>query len=168
MVLIPAGKVALGKLAQTVAYGARILAVRGDFDACLDLVDRGGAALGLYLVNSINPFRLEGQKAIVFELLDQLGWDPPDWIVLPAGNLGNTSAFGKALAEARAVGIDRPAAADRRDPGERSGSLSPGASPKDSPPATGSRRTRWRPRSGSAIRRPSTGRSTPSGSPTGW
>jgi threonine synthase len=108
VVLIPAGKVALGKLAQTVAYGARIAAVRGDFDACLELVDRGGAELGLYLLNSINPFRLEGQKAIVFELLDQLGWDPPHWIVLPAGNLGNTSAFGKALAEARAAGlIDR-------------------------------------------------------------
>lgn len=105
VVLVPAGKIASGKLAQTVAYGARIVAVRGDFDACLRLVDEGSEALGLYLLNSINPFRLEGQKAIVFELLDQLDWIPPDWIVLPAGNLGNTAAFGKALAEARAAGL---------------------------------------------------------------
>ncbi|MEZ4587879.1 MAG: threonine synthase [Gemmatimonadales bacterium] len=108
VVLVPEGRIALGKLAQTVAYGAKILAVRGDFDACLRLVDEGGQALGLYLLNSINPFRLEGQKAIVLELLDQLGWNPPDWIVLPAGNLGNLSAFGRALSEARALGlIDR-------------------------------------------------------------
>jgi len=108
VVLVPAGKIALGKLAQTVAYGATILAVRGDFDACLRLVDEGGPSLGLYLLNSINPFRLEGQKTIVFELLEQLDWRPPDWIVLPAGNLGNLSAFGRALGEARAVGlIDR-------------------------------------------------------------
>ncbi len=107
-VVVPAGKVALGKLAQTVGYGARVLAVRGDFDACLRLVDDASEKLGLYLVNSINPFRLEGQKTIVFELLQQLGWEPPDWIVLPGGNLGNTAAFGKALGEARAWGlIDR-------------------------------------------------------------
>src|SRR5207248_666839 len=64
--------------------------------------------LGVYLLNSVNPFRLEGQKTIVLELLQQLGWEPPDWIVVPAGNLGNTAAFGKALAEALAWGlIDR-------------------------------------------------------------
>lgn len=107
-VLVPAGKIALGKLAQTLAYGARLLAVRGDFDQCLRLLDEGGAELGLYLLNSINPYRLEGQKSIVFELLEQLGWQAPDWIALPAGNLGNVSAFGKALREARAAGlIDR-------------------------------------------------------------
>lgn len=105
VVLVPAGKVALGKLAQTVAYGARILAIRGDFDRCLRLVDEGAGPLGLYLLNSINPFRLEGQKSIVFELLDQLAWEPPEWIVLPAGNLGNTAAFGRALHEAQAVGL---------------------------------------------------------------
>jgi len=64
--------------------------------------------LGIYLVNSINPFRIEGQKTIVWELLQDLEWEPPDWIVVPAGNLGNTSAFGKALLEAKANGwIDR-------------------------------------------------------------
>lgn len=107
-VLVPAGKVALGKLAQSVGYGARVLAVRGDFDACLRLVEEASARLGLYVLNSVNPFRLEGQKTIVFELLQQLGWVPPDWIALPGGNLGNASAFGKALEEAQAWGlIDR-------------------------------------------------------------
>jgi len=108
VVLIPAGKTALGKLAQTVAYGATILAVRGDFDRCLDLVDQASERLGLYLANSINPFRLAGQRAIVFELLEDRGWRAPDWIALPAGNLGNTSAFGAALLQALSLGlIDR-------------------------------------------------------------
>ena len=106
--LVPADGVALGKLAQSLAYGARTLLVRGDFDDCLRLVEEASAKLGVYLLNSVNPFRLEGQKTIVLELLQQLGWEPPDWIVLPAGNLGNTAAFGKALREARAWGlIDR-------------------------------------------------------------
>jgi threonine synthase len=107
-VFVPAGNVALGKLAQTLAYGARTLLVRGNFDECLTLARDASAALGIALLNSINPFRLEGQKTIVFELLEQLDWQAPDWIALPAGNLGNTSAFGKALREARALGlIDR-------------------------------------------------------------
>jgi threonine synthase len=108
LVFVPADGIALGKLAQALAYGARTLLVRGDFDACLRLVEAASVELGVYLLNSINPFRLEGQKTIVLELLQQLGWEPPDWIVVPAGNLGNTAAFGKALAEARALGlIDR-------------------------------------------------------------
>jgi threonine synthase len=106
-VFVPAGQISPGKLAQTVAYGARVLPIDGDFDECLRLA-REASTLGIYLVNSVNPFRLEGQKTIVFELLQQLGWQSPDWIALPAGNLGNTSAFGKALREARALGlIDR-------------------------------------------------------------
>ncbi|HSA55412.1 MAG TPA: threonine synthase [Gemmatimonadaceae bacterium] len=100
LVLVPSGNVALGKLAQTLAYGARTLVVRGDFDACLSLARDASAQLGVYLLNSVNPFRVEGQKTIVLELLQQLGWNPPDWIALPAGNLGNTAAFGKALHEA--------------------------------------------------------------------
>jgi threonine synthase len=99
-VLIPSGKIALGKLAQTVGFGARVLAVQGDFDTCFRLVEESSQHLGLYLLNSINPFRIEGQKTIVFELLQQLRWEVPDWIVLPGGNLGNTAAFGKALREA--------------------------------------------------------------------
>lgn len=105
LVFVPAGQVALGKLAQTLAYGARTLLVRGDFDACLRLVLDASDRLGVYLLNSINPFRIEGQKSIVFEILEQLAWRSPDWIVLPAGNLGNTAAFGKALEEARDAGL---------------------------------------------------------------
>lgn len=104
VVFIPQGKIATGKLAQSLAYGALCLAVRGDFDAAMTLVQDAAKKLGIYLVNSLNPFRLEGQKTIIFELLDQLERDPPDWIVVPAGNLGNTSAFGKALREAHAAG----------------------------------------------------------------
>jgi threonine synthase len=104
LVFVPTGKVALGKLAQTLAYGALCLQVRGDFDAAMRLVREASGSLGVYLLNSINPFRIEGQKTIVWELLQDLGWEPPDWIVAPAGNLGNTSAFGKALREARDAG----------------------------------------------------------------
>ncbi|MDQ2869549.1 MAG: threonine synthase [Acidobacteriota bacterium] len=105
LVFVPSGQVAAGKLAQTLAYGARTLIVRGDFDACLALAVEASRKLGVYLLNSVNPFRLEGQKTIVFEALEQLSWEPPDWIVLPAGNLGNTSAFGKALSEASDLGL---------------------------------------------------------------
>ncbi len=108
LVLVPSGRISMGKLAQTVAYGARTLLVRGDFDDCLRLVRESARSLGVYLGNSLNPFRIEGQKTIIFELLQQCGWIAPDWIALPAGNLGNTSAFGKALSEAHQLGlIDR-------------------------------------------------------------
>ncbi|HKR62402.1 MAG TPA: threonine synthase, partial [Thermoanaerobaculia bacterium] len=108
IVFVPAGKVASGKLAQTLAYGAHVLQIRGDFDDAMRLVREACDKLGIYLVNSINPFRIEGQKTIVWEILQDLGWQPPDWIAVPAGNLGNTSAFGKALREALAHGwIDR-------------------------------------------------------------
>ena len=105
LVLLPAGGVALGKLAQTLAYGARAVAVRGDFDACLRLTEEAATQLGVYLLNSINPYRIEGQKTIVLELLQQFGWKAPDWLVFPAGNLGNTAAFGKALREAHEWGL---------------------------------------------------------------
>ncbi|HEY7894426.1 MAG TPA: threonine synthase [Gemmatimonadaceae bacterium] len=105
LVFIPAGKVAMGKLSQALAYGARTLVVRGDFDACLELARRAARELGIYLLNSVNPYRLEGQKTIVLEMLEQCGWDAPDWIALPAGNLGNTAAFGMALAAARDCGL---------------------------------------------------------------
>jgi threonine synthase len=105
LVLVPVAGVAIGKLAQTLAYGARTLLVRGDFDDCLRLVEQASAQLGVYLLNSINPFRVEGQKTIILELLQQLSWDAPDWIVFPAGNLGNTAAFGKALHEAHEWGL---------------------------------------------------------------
>ena len=104
-VFVPAGNVALGKLAQTIAYGAQTLVVRGNFDACLALVREASMRLGVHLLNSINPFRVEGQKTIALELLEQLDWDAPDWIALPAGNLGNTSAIGKGLREAYELGL---------------------------------------------------------------
>ena len=105
LVFVPRAKVAAGKLAQALCYGARVLEVRGDFDTCLRLVREASAELGLTLLNSVNPWRIEGQKTIVLEMLQQRGWEPPDWIVVPAGNLGNTAAFGKALVEARDFGL---------------------------------------------------------------
>lgn len=104
VVFVPAGKIAMGKLAQTLAYGATVLAIRGDFDAAMALVSEAAAKLDLYLLNSINPFRIEGQKTIAWEMLQDLSWHAPDWVVLPAGNLGNTSAIGKALLEAHEAG----------------------------------------------------------------
>nr|BBH95483.1 threonine synthase [Thermogemmatispora argillosa] len=105
LVFLPAGQVAGGKLAQTLAYGARMIQINGDFDAAMRLVEQVCDELGIYLLNSLNPFRVEGQKAIAFELLQQLDWQAPDWLVLPAGNLGNTSALGKAFLQARELGL---------------------------------------------------------------
>lgn len=104
LVFIPSGKIALGKLSQALGYGAKVIQIDGDFDAAMNLVQQASAQLGLYLVNSLNPYRLEGQKSIIWELLAELNWQAPDWIVVPAGNLGNTSAFGKALTEAHEAG----------------------------------------------------------------
>ena len=105
IVFLPAGNVAGGKLAQSLAYGATIIQVEGDFDDAMRLVEQVCNELGIYLLNSLNPFRIEGQKAIGFELLQQLDWQAPDWLVLPAGNLGNTSAIGKAFRQAYQLGI---------------------------------------------------------------
>ena len=105
LVLVPKGQIAGGKLAQALAYGATTVLVRAGFDRCLALIDQAAAELGVYLLNSINPYRIEGQKTIVFELLQQLAWSPPDWLAVPAGNLGNTAAFGKALEEAIEWGL---------------------------------------------------------------
>ena len=99
IVFIPRGNISYGKLAQALEYGARTLQIDANFDQILALVRVLAERAGIYLLNSINPFRIEGQKTIIFEMLDQRDWDPPDWIVLPGGNLGNTSAFGKALRE---------------------------------------------------------------------
>lgn len=108
LVFFPYGNIAAGKLAQSVAYGAINVQVKADFDASLDLVRQATRKFGIYLLNSVNPFRLEGQKTIVFEILQQRRWHVPDWIVLPGGNLGNTSAFGKGLKELHDLGlIDR-------------------------------------------------------------
>jgi len=105
LVFIPEGKIAYGKLAQSLAYGARTVQIPGDFDAAMRLVERVCAERGIYLLNSVNPFRIEGQKAIAFELLQDLAWQVPDWIVLPGGNLGNSSAIYKGLAELLELGL---------------------------------------------------------------
>lgn len=107
-VFIPEGKIAYGKLSQALAYGARTVQISGDFDAAMALVQDVCRSEGIYLLNSVNPFRIEGQKAIGFEILQDLDWEVPDWIVLPGGNLGNNSALSKGLLELRALGlIDR-------------------------------------------------------------
>jgi threonine synthase len=105
IIFIPAGNIAYGKLAQALEYGARTLQVEANFDQILKLVRLLAERLGIYLLNSINPFRIEGQKTIVVEMMDQRDWHAPDWIVLPGGNLGNVSAFGKALRELHELGF---------------------------------------------------------------
>lgn len=108
VIFIPHGNISYGKLAQALEYGAKTLQVDANFDQILALVRVLAERLGIYLLNSINPFRIEGQKSIMLELMDQRDWRVPDWVVLPGGNLGNTSAFGKALREMKALGlIDR-------------------------------------------------------------
>jgi threonine synthase len=104
-VFVGSGRIAFGKLSQAMDYGAQTIQICGDFDDCMRQVQDVCAKLGLYLVNSLNPFRLEGQKAIMFRIIEQMGWNVPDWIVVPGGNLGNSSAFGKAFRELKELGL---------------------------------------------------------------
>ncbi len=107
-VFIGSGRIAFGKLSQAMDYGAQTIQIQGDFDDCMRQVQAVCVELGLYLLNSLNPFRLEGQKTIMYRIIEGLGWDVPDWIVVPGGNLGNSSAFGKAFLELKQLGlIDR-------------------------------------------------------------
>ncbi|UDQ97659.1 threonine synthase [Lentisphaerota bacterium WC36G] len=105
VIFIPEGKIAYGKLAQALAFGGVTLQIAGNFDDAMELVQDVCNELNIYLVNSINPFRIEGQKAIGFEILQQLEWNVPDWIVIPGGNLGNNSALTKGLQELHELGI---------------------------------------------------------------
>ena len=108
VVFIGSGKIAFGKLSQALDYGALTLQIKGDFDSCLRRVRQIAVdipEIGIYLMNSVNPFRLEGQKSIMFRILEACGWDPPDWIIVPGGNLGNCSAFGKAFIELTKLGL---------------------------------------------------------------
>jgi threonine synthase len=108
IVFVGSGKIAYGKLSQALDYGAVTLQIEGDFDDALKQVRAVCEGGGIYLCNSVNPFRLEGQKAIMYRVLEGLGWEVPDWIVVPGGNLGNSSAFGKAFLELKELGlIDR-------------------------------------------------------------
>lgn len=107
-VFIGDGKIAYGKLSQALDYGATTLQIAGDFDACLARIKHIAEHMpevGVYLMNSVNPFRLEGQKTIMCRVLEGLDWQVPDWIIVPGGNLGNCSAFGKAFMEMKALGL---------------------------------------------------------------
>src|SRR4030067_679976 len=105
VVLLPSGKVALGKLAQALMHGAKVLSIRGNFDDALKLVRDLCDREGFYLLNSVNPYRLEGQKTIAFEIADQLGWNAPDRIILPVGNAGNITAIYKGFKELKNLGL---------------------------------------------------------------
>ena len=108
IIFIPQGKISFGKLSQALEYGALTLQVDANFDQILALVREVANRSGIYLLNSINPFRIEGQKTMAIEMLDQLDWRVPDWVVMPGGNLGNCSAFGKGFLEMKHLGlIDR-------------------------------------------------------------
>lgn len=108
IVFIGSGKIALGKLSQALDYGALTLQIRGDFDDCLRRIRQIAVdvpKLGIYLMNSVNPFRLEGQKSIMYRVLEAMDWQSPDWVIVPGGNLGNCSAFGKAFIELKELGL---------------------------------------------------------------
>jgi threonine synthase len=105
LVLVPEGKISWSKLSQALDYGAVTCQLRTDFDGCLRLLQELVLRAPVYQLNSINPFRLEGQKTLALELLEQLDWQPPDHIIVPGGNLGNSSAIGKALLEMRDLGL---------------------------------------------------------------
>lgn len=107
-VFIGSGRIAFGKLSQAMDYGGHTIQIQGDFDDCMRHVQDVCSEMGIYLVNSLNPFRLEGQKSIMYRIIEGLGWQVPDWIIAPGGNLGNSSAFGKAFLELKELGlIDR-------------------------------------------------------------
>ena len=101
LVLIPDGKISWGKLSQSLDYGALTCQLRTDFDGCVGILNELVRQKPVYLLNSVNPYRIEGQKTAAIELMEQLAWEPPDHIIVPGGNLGNSSAIGKALLEMR-------------------------------------------------------------------
>jgi len=105
VIFIGSGKIAYGKLSQALDYGAKTIQIQGDFDDAMARVQQVSKQFGIYLVNSVNPFRLEGQKTIMFRVLEALRWEVPDWIVVPGGNLGNSSSFGKAFIELHRLGL---------------------------------------------------------------
>ena len=108
IVFIGSGKISFGKLSQALDYGAMTLQIKGDFDDCLRRIRQIAVdvpAMGIYLMNSVNPFRLEGQKSIMYRVLEARDWEPPDWVIVPGGNLGNCSAFGKAFMELKELGL---------------------------------------------------------------
>jgi threonine synthase len=105
LLFVPYRQISPAKLAQALDYGALVVEVGDTFDEAFSLLREIAPELGLYLVNSINPFRIEGQKTIVAEMMEQRAWQPPDYIVVPGGNLGNCSAIGKGLRELKELGF---------------------------------------------------------------
>lgn len=105
LVLIPEGKISWGKLSQSLDYGAVTCQLRTDFDGCVRVLNELVKRKPIYLLNSVNPYRIEGQKTAAIELMEQMNWQPPDHIVVPGGNLGNSSALGKALIEMNQLGL---------------------------------------------------------------
>jgi threonine synthase len=105
LVLIPDGKISWGKLSQSLDYGAITCQLKTDFDGCVRVLNEVVERMPVYLLNSVNPYRVEGQKTVAFELLEQMAWDPPDHIIVPGGNLANSSAIGKALREMKQLGF---------------------------------------------------------------
>ena len=105
LVFVGSGRIAMGKLSQGLDYGAKTVQIIGHFDDAMARVKEVSKSMGIYLLNSVNPFRLEGQKTIMYRILEALGWEVPDWIVVPGGNLGNSSAFGKAFKELKSLGL---------------------------------------------------------------
>ena len=105
LVLIPEGHISWGKLSQALDYGALTCQLKTDFDGCLKLLEQIAQRKRIYVLNSINPYRIEGQKTTAVELMEQLNWAAPDHIIVPGGNLGNSSAIGKALIEMKEVGL---------------------------------------------------------------
>jgi threonine synthase len=105
LVLIPDGKISWGKLSQSLDYGAVTVQLKTDFDGCVQVLNEVVERMPVYLLNSVNPYRVEGQKTAAFELLEQRGWEPPDHIIVPGGNLANSSAIGKALREMKQLGF---------------------------------------------------------------
>jgi len=105
IVLLPVGQVASGKLAQAIEYGAHVLQLQTDFDGCLNVLHEVVQRFPAYLLNSMNPYRLEGQKTVAFEIMEQFDWTVPDHVIVPGGNLANSSALGKGFLELRDLGL---------------------------------------------------------------
>jgi threonine synthase len=105
LVLIPEGKVSWGKLSQALDYGALTCQLKTDFDGCMHVLNEVVLRMPVYLLNSVNPYRLEGQKTAAIELMEQFDWQVPDHVIVPGGNLGNSSALGKAFLEMKQLGF---------------------------------------------------------------
>jgi threonine synthase len=143
VVLLPRDKISTAQMVQPLANGAKVLSLDTDFDGCMALVQQLAEEPGIYLANSMNPLRIEGQKTISIEIVQQFDWEVPDWIVIPGGNLGNVSALGSGFLMMRELGLIsklpriavaqaaaanplyRPPDAGDRDPDRQSGLLSP-------------------------------------------